>query len=76
MNEHDFLSQLQKRAKEQEKIINDMVFPGVFAAVSYWLGNHPWRLLIPLAFIVTLIFHFAFGTPYGNLILRIFGGPK
>jgi hypothetical protein len=76
MNEHEFLQKLQQRAKEQEKIINDMVFPGIFTTVSIWLGNHPWRILIPLAFIFSLIFHAVIGKPYDNLILRIFGGPN
>lgn len=76
MNEREFLRKLQERAREQEKLINDMVFPGLFKATSIWLGNHPWRLLIPLAFIFTLIFHFTMGVPYDNLILRIFGGKK
>ena len=76
MNEREFLRKLQDRAKEQEKLINDMVFPRLFKAVSLWFGNHPWRLLIPLAFIFTLIFHGFIGKPYDDLILRIFGGPK
>jgi len=76
MNEHDFLLKLQERAKQQEKLMGDMLFPRVFKTVSVWLGNHPWRILIPLAFIVSLIFHHTFGQPYDDLILRIFGGPK
>jgi hypothetical protein len=76
MNERDFLVKLQQRAREQEKIMSDMLFPRVFKAVSIWLGNHPWRLLIPLAFIFTLVFHGLIGKPYDDLILRIFGGPK
>jgi hypothetical protein len=75
MNEREFLLILQKRAKEQEKLMNDMVFPRVFKAVSFWFGNHPWRILIPLAFIFSLIFHEFLGKGYDDLILRIFGGP-
>ena len=75
MNEREFLLTLQQRAKEQEKLINDMVFPRVFKTVSNWLGNHPWRILIPLAFIFSIILHVFIGKSYDNLILRIFGGP-
>ena len=75
MNEREFLLNLQQRAKEQEKLMNDMVFPNVFKTVSFWLGNHPWRILIPLAFMSSLIFHGFAGKSYDNLILRIFGGP-
>jgi hypothetical protein len=76
MNEREFLSQLQERAREQEKLMHDMVFPRVFTAVSIWLGNHPWRILIPLAFIFSIVFHGFIGKPYDDLIMRIFGGPK
>jgi hypothetical protein len=75
MNEREFLNTLQQRAKEQEKLMNDMVFPGVFKTVSSWLGNHPWRILIPLAFIFSILFHGLIGKAYDDLILRIFGGP-
>ena len=75
MNEREFLLTLQKRAKEQEKLMSDTVFPRVFKAVSFWFGNHPWRILIPLAFIFSLLLHGFAGKPYDNLILRIFGGP-
>ena len=75
MNEHEFLTSLQQRAKEQEKLMNDMIFPGVFKTVSFWLGNHPWRILIPLAFIFSTLLHGLIGKAYDNLILQIFGGP-
>lgn len=76
MNEREFLTKLQQRAKEQEKIMNAPLFPGILKTVSIWLGNHPWRILIPLAFLLTIIFYSGFGNSYGNLILRIFGGPQ
>jgi len=76
MNEHEFLLKLQKRAKEQEKLVNSTIFPSMFKTVTFWLGSHPWRILIPLAFIFTLIFHGIIGKPYDDLVLRIFGGPK
>lgn len=73
MNEQQFLNTLQKRAQEQEKIIKGMIFPKIFTSVSIWFGNHPWRILIPLAFILTLIFHGVLGKRYDELILKIFG---
>jgi len=73
MNEQQFLNTLQERAKEQEKIIKGMVFPKIFASVSIWLGNHPWRILIPLAIILTIIFHGVLGKRYDEFILKIFG---
>ena len=73
MNEHEFLKTLEERAKEQESLIKRMVLPKLFTAVSFWLGNHPWRILIPLAIIITLILHGVFGKRYDEFILKIFG---
>jgi hypothetical protein len=73
MNERKFIEQLQQRAKEQEKMLKDMPMHKVFLSVSTALGNHPWRLLIPLSIILTLIFHLALGKPYDEFILNIFG---
>jgi len=73
MNEQQFLKRLQERAREQEKIIKGMFLPKLFTSVSFWLGNHPWRILIPLAFIFTLIFHSTLGARYDEFILKIFG---
>ena len=73
MNERDFIKTLEGRAKEQEKIIRNMILPNVFTMISVWFGNHPWRILIPLAFILTLLFHEILGKPYDNFILKIFG---
>jgi hypothetical protein len=73
MNEQQFLKKLQERAQEQEKIIKGMPFPKLFASISLWLGNHPWRILIPLAFILTLIFHYSLGVKYDEFVLKIFG---
>jgi len=73
MNEREFIKTLQRRAREQEKLIASMPLPKVFSSVSLWFGNHPWRILIPLAFILTLIFLAIFGKPYEEFILKIFG---
>ncbi len=73
MNENEFIKTLEQRAREQEKIIKDMVFPKLFSSISIWLGTHPWRILIPLAFILTLVFHGILGKRYDEFILKIFG---
>ena len=73
MNEREFIKTLEERAKEQEKIIKGMVLPKMFTSVSFWLGNHPWKIIIPLSIILTLIFHGILGKRYDELILKIFG---
>jgi len=73
MNEREFIKKLQERAKEQETLLKSIPMPKVFSSVSFWFGNHPWRILVPLAIILTLIFHFAFGKAYDDFILKLFG---
>jgi hypothetical protein len=73
MNEHAFIQELQQRAKEQEKIIRAMPMPKLFSSISFWFGNHPWRLLVPFAIILTIILRLTFGKPYDDFILKIFG---
>jgi len=72
MNEREFLNTLQERAREQEKIMKDMPFPAFFSTISMWLGNHPWRYLIPLAFFLSLLFRGLFGSSYIDFVLGIF----
>lgn len=73
MNEHKFIKTLQDRANEQEKLIRTMPLPKVFFSVSFWFGDHPWRILLPVAFIITSIFRITLGRPYDDFILKIFG---
>ena len=73
MNEREFIKTLQERAKEQEKLITSMPLPRIFSSVSLWFGNHPWRIVIPFALILTLVFRAIFGPSYDNVILAIFG---
>jgi hypothetical protein len=73
MNERKFIQQLQERAREQEKLIKDMPLNKVFSSISFSLGNHPWKILVPAAIILTLIFQFVFGKPYDDFILKLFG---
>ena len=58
---------------EQEKLIKGMVMSQIFTPVSFWLGNHPWKIIVPLSIILTLIFHFTLGKPYDDFILKLFG---
>ncbi|MCL6096242.1 MAG: hypothetical protein M1444_00965 [Patescibacteria group bacterium] len=73
MNEREFIKTLQERAREQEKLITSMPLPKVFSSVSLWFGNHPWRIVIPLSLILTLVFRAIFGPSYDDVILTVFG---
>lgn len=72
MNERDFLLQLQKRAREQKQTMEAVPFPKFFSFVVEWLSVHPWRYLIPLAFLISFLLRGAIGEAYTNFILRLF----
>ena len=72
MEENDFLNKLQIRAREQRTIITHSPYPKVFLFVTDWLSNHPWRYLIPLAFLLSLLLRLIFGYGYINFVLWLF----
>lgn len=72
MNEREFLQKLQARAKEQEDLMKRVPSPKLFFKISLWLGRHPWRMLIPLAFIISLCLRGLVGSGYSDFILLIF----
>lgn len=74
MNEREFLQQLEKRAIEQKNIMQGVPFPEIFTTVSVWLGKHPWRILIPIAFVLTVLLQSIFERRFDTLVLRILGG--
>lgn len=74
MDERDFLRKLEERATEQEKLIKQMPLRNVFVTSSLWLGEHPWRFMIPFAFLVTAVLRSLLGHRYYELVLAIFGG--
>ncbi len=74
MNERDFLRKLEERASEQEKLIKRMPLRNVFVTSSLWLGEHPWRFMIPFSFLLTAVFRSLLSHDYYELVLAIFGG--
>ncbi len=73
MKNPEFLNELQKRATEQQVLSKGIPFSRVFFFLSYWLGNHPWRILIPFSFLLTILFHNSLGIRYDEMILKLFG---
>jgi hypothetical protein len=72
MKERDFVQLLQERAKTQKKELDAVPFPKFFAFAIVWLSDHPWRFLIPLAFLISLILRGIIGQEYTNFVLWIF----
>jgi len=72
MQERDFVQLLQNRAREQKKALDAVPYPKFFSFVLVWLSDHPWRFLIPLAFIISLILRGIIGNEYTNFVLWVF----
>jgi hypothetical protein len=72
--EQEIKKKHQDRAYEQKSIMQRMILPGVFKQISIWFGEHPWRILIPIALLLSLSLHVIYQKSYDDLILKIFGG--
>ena len=72
MKERDFVQLLQDRARQQKKAMDAVPFPKFFAFTIEWLSVHPWRYLIPLAFLISLALRGIIGHSYTDFVLRIF----
>ncbi|HEX7042195.1 MAG TPA: hypothetical protein VF189_03005 [Patescibacteria group bacterium] len=72
MQENKFLEELQIRATEQKKLHSDIPFPAFFSFISTHLGNHPWKPLIPISVLISILFYFLFGKQYIEFVLWIF----
>lgn len=72
MNEYEFIQTLQKQAADQKHALSKMPMPHVYLIIVNWLGNHPWRILIPFAFLCSIVFRLIFGSEYTDFVLLIF----
>ncbi|HVZ58491.1 MAG TPA: hypothetical protein VG935_01955 [Patescibacteria group bacterium] len=72
MDETEFIKSLQKRAKEQHQLFEGMPFPSLFRLTTYWLSDHPWRIIIPVAFFVTLLARNILGQQFTEIVLKVF----
>ena len=71
MRENEFLLELEKRAIESEKLIRKS---SIAFILSSWFGEHPWRIVIPLSLLSSLLLRIILGKAYLEAILWIFGG--
>lgn len=74
MKEREFLERLESRAQEQQQLMKGVPLPGLFSFIALWFGVHPWRIIVPFAFLLSLLLHVSFGYHYDSFILKIFGG--
>lgn len=72
MKQSEFVHLLQQRAQEQKKEMDAVPFPKFFAFVIEWLSDHPWRFLIPLAFLISVALRGIIGHSYTEFVLWLF----
>jgi len=74
MNEKIFIANLEQRVKEQRKLVETEMIPEWAKGLGDWMAVNPWRLVIPVASIVYLVFRIGYGEQYREFILGLFGG--
>lgn len=70
MKEHSFILQLEERANERKALKNSSLFPLMVMTV----GTHPWKIILPLSILFTIILTILLKSDYINFILWLFGG--
>ncbi len=73
-SEAEFLQLLEKRAKEEEKVVKSGILPRWAAVVGTWMGVNPWRLLIPVSILLYIGIRLVAGEGAREVVLAIFGG--
>lgn len=73
MKKDKFLEELLKRADEQQIVLHDVPFPGLFLFVSKRLGEYPWRTLIPVSIGLSILLHLVVGKGFDEKVLWLFG---
>ena len=72
MKQNDIINSLQQRAKEQN-FLYKVPFPYMFFFLSKTIGENPWRFLIPVSLVITLVLHMLLGKFFDERILWLFG---
>jgi len=74
MKKDKFLTELLKRAEEQQIVMYDVPFPRLFLFVSKKLGEYPWKFFLPFSVGLAIILHVFVGKSFDERILWLFGG--
>ena len=77
--DNNFQLELKQRLEENRKLYRE---PSVFGAldnpvvrfVASYLGVNPWKVLVPVAFLLSLLLRIVFGRGFSEYILIILGG--
>ncbi len=74
MKESSFITELEKRAESQRKLVNTEIIPDWARGMGDWLATNPWRVVVPVAVIVYVVVRLIVGVEYREFILGLFGG--
>lgn len=74
LSEKEFLVLIEKKAKEEKKIVETEIMPGWARGVGEWLVVNPWRVLAPLSVVLYIAIRMLGGVVIRELILGLFGG--
>ncbi len=72
--ESEFLEILEKKAKEQRRLVASQILPPWAAGLGVWLAVNPWRVLAPVAGFLYVLLRAAMGVGFRDFVLGIFGG--
>lgn len=72
--ESSFIKQLEAKAEEQQRLVQTELIPDWARGLGGWLAVNPWRVLVPMAAILYVLFRFVMGVGYRDFVLGLFGG--
>ncbi len=77
-SEKEFYRELQRRIGENKQLYSESSFhlpdSSCMRFVATYLGVNPWKVIIPVAGIIVLLFRVVLGTSFAEFILDILGG--
>lgn len=72
--EAGFIKLLEKKAEEQRRVVQTELIPQWAKGLGNWFAVNPWRVIVPAASIVYVVWRIAYGEQFRELILGLFGG--
>lgn len=71
--EREFLELLEKKAESQRELVKSEILPEWASSLGIWLGEHPFRVILPVSFLLSLGLFLVFGKGFLELSLFLFG---
>lgn len=76
---NDYYGELKRRLEENKKLYRETSvftsFDSQFARfIASYLGVNPWRILVPISLLFSILIRLIFGKGYSEFVLAVFGG--